>query len=604
MSDAITRRGDGLNIEAICFASLDELQRADNQTERGEIVAKMIFDVFTSYYARSRMIPRLAKQAFEHRDWTKSVELSRERISIYSIAINKIAPLLRHFSGGEEDREPFWIGVEEYFIKLISHRYQADLAYAFMNSIRRKLSQDQWKAVGYSYGGSVNANTRPNPRPLVDFSCQSTTIRDVAKNILQVPSFDKPYEDIERDARRVAERIKNILPRHNPTKQIDRIEMVDAGFYRNRGAYLVGRILLANNEWIPLAIALLNETQGIFADAVLLESDELQYAFSSTLANFHVTCEYYHELAQFLHTIMPKRPLGLHYSTIGFNHVGKIAVRNELETELKRHGEVFERAVGFPGTVAIGFSAPSSAFVLKVIRDKPTDNYKWGVFDGVDAVLEKYKRVHEINRTGSMLDNIIYYNTTLPKSFFSKKILEEILRYAGGTVALHGEDVVFKSLIVQMKMVPLPVFLETASPDNARKVILNLGSCIKNNAAANIFNKDLDGRNYGVSPIRKVYLFDYDALEPLTEVKIRTNADRTDGEEDIPDWYFEDGIIFLPEEIEAGLLLNDRMLRQYFRRVHGDLLSTTYWKSIQRIIREARVPRISTYPEERRLVHP
>ena len=50
-----------------------------------------------------------------------------------------------------------------------------------------------------------------------------------------------------------------------------------------------------------------------------------------------------------------------------------------------------------------------------------------------------------------------------------------------------------------------------------------------------------------------MYLFDYDALETFTDVKIRSNRDRCDGEEDIPGWFFEDGVVFLPEEIEVGL---------------------------------------------------
>ena len=35
----------------------------------------------------------------------------------------------------------------------------------------------------------------------------------------------------------------------------------------------------------------------------------------------------------------------------------------------------------------------------------------------------------------------------------------------------------------------------------------------------------------------------------------RTNLDRFDGEEDIPEWFFESGVILLPEEIVAGLYL-------------------------------------------------
>ena len=150
-------------------------------------------------------------------------------------------------------------------------------------------------------------------------------------------------------------------------------------------------------------------------------------------------------------------------------------------------------------------------------------------------------------------------------------------------------------------MIPLPVFLETASEKDARTAVVNLGRCIKNNAAANIFNKDLDGRNYGVSRYLKVYLFDYDALEPFTEVKIRTNLDRFDGEEDVPDWFFEDGVIFLPEEIESGLRIHDRDLRRLFREKHGDLLTTTYWEELQWALLSGKVPNISTYPDSCKL---
>ena len=116
------------------------------------------------------------------------------------------------------------------------------------------------------------------------------------------------------------------------------------------------------------------------------------------------------------------------------------------------------------------------------------------------------------------------------------------------------------------------------------------------NAAANIYNKDLDARNYGVGGFLKVYLYDYDALEPFTDVKIRTNAERVEGEEDVPEWYFEDGVVFLPEEIEVGLQLPEREHRRMFRRSHGDLLSVEYWQGVQDALAAGHVPGIRIYP--------
>ena len=99
--------------------------------------------------------------------------------------------------------------------------------------------------------------------------------------------------------------------------------------------------------------------------------------FSSTQAAFQVTNLHYHEIAEFLFTIMPRRPLGLQYSTFGFHHVSKVAVMSEITQLLAQSGEVLNTAPGSPGTVAMAFNAPCLAYMLKVIRDRPTDDYKW-----------------------------------------------------------------------------------------------------------------------------------------------------------------------------------------------------------------------------------
>ena len=43
---------------------------------------------------------------------------------------------------------------------------------------------------------------------------------------------------------------------------------------------------------------------------------------------------------------MPQRALGLNYSTIGYNHVGKVAVINELKQEVETTGGVLDTAIG------------------------------------------------------------------------------------------------------------------------------------------------------------------------------------------------------------------------------------------------------------------
>jgi isocitrate dehydrogenase kinase/phosphatase len=152
-----------------------------------------------------------------------------------------------------------------------------------------------------------------------------------------------------------------------------------------------------------------------------------------------------------------------------------------------------------------------------------------------------------------------------------------------------------------MKITPLPVYLATATEPQIRDVIISLGHCIRNNAATNIFNKDLDSRNYGVGRYGRVFLFDYDAVEKLTDVKIRTNTDREPGDEAVPEWFFEDGIIFLPEELEHGMQLANPCARRLFREENLDLLSVRYWEDVQQTLLHGEIPELRVYPDSSKL---
>ncbi len=585
--------GDLAAIDGIDFVSL--IVKSSRDDEMIGLTARFIKQEFDAYYDEFCRIPALAQTAFENRDPQQSLALSKRRLTIYSESITtlgqhlvRIFPLLDH----DEDR---WLKVEAAYMPLVEDRYEVDLALAYIQSVRRKIFKDEWRPLDYVSSRKIDVDLALVSR--VFLSAPEISSEGIVE-IMSIPGFTAPFKRLNRDADAVCQRLNETCGFDGEqTQTIREICMINAGFFRNRGAYVFGKIVLSSGDPIPLIIVFENDNGGIYVDAVVTSPADCHNIFSSTLANFHVTSAYYHELSVFLHSIMPHRPLGLHYSTIGFNHIGKVAAMDELRAEFSQTGENLDTAVGFRGTVAIGFSTPSSGYVLKIIRDTPTDGYKWGTFDGIESVLKKYSLVHDINRTGSMLDNVIYWDIKLEKSWFAPALLEELVSQASETVSVWRNMVTFKHLIVQLKMVPLPVYLETASEDQADAAITNLGHCIKNNASANIFNKDLDGRNYGVSPFQKVYLFDYDAVEIFTDVKIRTNTERFDGEEDVPDWYFEDGVVFLPEEMESGLRIPNRRLSRLFRHVHGDLMTVSYWEALQADIKNGLVRKINIYPE-------
>ncbi|HEY5263366.1 MAG TPA: isocitrate dehydrogenase kinase/phosphatase AceK regulatory subunit [Steroidobacteraceae bacterium] len=562
--------------------------------------AQLILIVYDDFYSQLCEYPRRAQRAFEIMDPHASIQISRERLGLYSRYIAEHGPrILAAFPALGTD-PLIWDALDRVFGAMIVDRYDADIAFSFAHSIRRNIGQGLWWPVAYSF---------PPPSKLRALSMASVHRRlpvrgdidiELLCAALQVPGFTVPFRDLETDAHAIRGRVQQLMLELPDAPRPVALEVVQAGFFRDRRAFIVGRWVLTDNSILPFVVALANSPGGIYADAVLHRVSDIHNLFSSTLANFHVTTQLYYQTCVFLFSLMPRRPLGHQYSTIGFNHVGKIVILNEI-TEQVRRGHRLQRSPGVPGTVALGFTFDACAYHLKVIRDRPTASYKWGEYPGVTAVFDKYRVVHEINRAGSMLDNVMYFNLRLDRGMFDPKLLDEIISQAAGSVQVVEDSVYLRSLIVQLKIVPLPVFLETAGEDEINAVIISLGHCIRNNAATNIFNKDLDSRNYGVGRYGRVLLFDYDAVEKLTEIKIRTNSDREPGEEAVPSWFFEDGVIFLPEELEHGMQFRNDYARRCFRRENADLLTLEYWLDVQQKLQRGEVPGLRMYPDSAKL---
>jgi isocitrate dehydrogenase kinase/phosphatase len=582
-----------------CYARLHAC--ADDAT-RIAAAAQLILAVFDDFYAELCEYPFLAKRAFESVDPQASIRISKERLSLYSRYVAGHGPKIHSAFPALGGNNDLWDVLDRQFSTMIADRYEADIAFSFVHSLRRNITHGMWRPVAYSFPPRSPRRADSLASVFRRLPVRQRIDADLVTAALRAPGFTVPFRDETGDAERIAARVNQLMDGGAFRGQLPvALDVVEAGFLRDLSAFTVGRWVLSDGSFVPFVVALLNSNAGIYADALLHKSSDIHNLFSSALANFHVTTRLYYQTCVFLYSLMPRRPLGLHYSTIGFNHVGKVAILDEINEEMRRSGQKFRPSPGFAGTVAIGFTFDACSYHLKIIRDQPTQAYKWGAFPGVVATIEKYRIVHEINRAGSMLDNVMYFNVQLHREMFDPDLLACICSEAGGSIQVDGDSVFVRSLIVQLKIIPLPMYLETASDSEIRTAIVNLGHCIRNNAATNIFNKDLDSRNYGVGRYGRVFLFDYDAVEKLTDVKIRTNQDREPGEEVVPDWFFEDGTIFLPEELEVGMQFKNDLGRRYFRRENADLMSVQYWQDVQQKLKRDEVLQLRVYPESSKL---
>jgi len=564
--------------------------------ERIEATAQLILAIFDDFYRELCEYPYRAKRAFEAMDPHTSIQISQERLGLYSRYITEHGPRVLAAFPALAANTALWEALDRLLVSMIVDRYEADIAFSFAHSLRRNIGHGIWRPVAYSFPPPSKRRVDSMAHVHMRLPVRGRIDGELLSRALHIPGFSVPFRDLQGDIGRILQRLEPLLYGVPEAPRPVALDVVKAGFFRDRSAFVVARWVMSDRSFMPFVVALLNGPAGIYADAVLHQVSDIHDLFSSALANLHVTTRLYYQTCVFLFSLMPRRPLGHHYSTIGYNHVGKVAILNEITEQLRQSGQRLRRSPGAPGTVALGFTCESCSYHLKVIRDRPTTSYKWGAFPGVAAVLDKYRAVHEINRAGSMLDNVMYFNLRLERDFFEPALLDEIRQEAAGSVHVDADGVFVRSLIVQLKIVPLPVYLQSANESETRAVIRSLGHCIRNNAATNIFNKDLDSRNYGVGRYGRVLLFDYDAVEKLTDVKIRTNADREPGEEILPAWVFEDGVIFLPEELGYGMQLKGDFARRCFRTQNADLLRVDYWLDVQQKLLRGEVPELRMYP--------
>ncbi len=144
----------------------------------------------------------------------------------------------------------------------------------------------------------------------------------LVENILRDYAFGIPYVDLHRDATRVAFEIQTHLHAVASVRTVERIEMLRSIFYRNRRAYLIGR-LFSGTHLLPFVLALMNTPEGIAVDAALLDEDDVSIVFSFTRSYFHVDTERPYDLVHFLKSIMPRKKSANCISRSGITNMAK-----------------------------------------------------------------------------------------------------------------------------------------------------------------------------------------------------------------------------------------------------------------------------------------
>ena len=586
-------------------------------------IAKALIDGFNRHYQLFRGESARAKHRFETADWSGQQRAQRERIEFYDMRVAEaVARLEKEFKAGEQSMD-VWHQVKLHYIGLLVNHHQPELGESFFNSVTTKILQRAYFQNDFIFVRPAISTEYIEPRGAPTYRAyypSHDTLADTLQAMLDDFALQGRYADQRRDAERVA---AAILGRFHQVKLRAnfQLQVLSGLFYRNKGAYLVGKIINGFIE-LPFALPILHDSKGRFhVDAALFGEDSLQMLFSFARAYFMVDMEVPSAYVQFLRSLMPRKPGAEIYSALGLAKQGKTLFYRDFISHLNYSTDRFRIAPGIKGMVMLVFDLPSFPYVFKVIKDfypPPKDTSR-------EQIKGKYLLVKQHDRVGRMADTLEYSDVGFPLDRFEPELIEEIRRFAPSQLEIADRDgngemeVVLKHVYIERRMIPLNIYLQESfdmlanpdSPAHAKRAkdqlehaVVEYGNAIKDMVAANIFPGDMLWKNFGVTLNGKVVFYDYDEIEYISDCNFRKVPQPRNEEDEMSGeiWYSVGPKDVFPETFGPFLLGNDTV-RAAFMANHADLLDPAFWQHHKERIQAGHMLDVFPYDEAQRFTH-
>ncbi|MGV3678982.1 MAG: bifunctional isocitrate dehydrogenase kinase/phosphatase [Acidovorax sp.] len=582
-------------------------------------IAKAMMDGFNRHYRLFRTESARAKHRFETADWHGQQRAQRERIEFYDLRVKEcVRRLEKEYDAGTQPMD-VWHQVKLHYIGLLVNHHQPELAETFFNSVTCKILHrthfhNDFIFVRPAVSTEYIENEEPAARPTYRaYYPTRETLQATLTRIIDNFQLQGSFADLPRDTGYVLRAMQGRLDKVRLRTNFQ-IQVLASLFFRNKGAYVVGKIINGFHE-VPFALPILHDEAGkLTIDAALFGEDDLQMLFSFARAYFMVDMEIPSAYVQFLRSLMPRKPRAEIYNALGLAKQGKTLFYRDFLYHLRHSSDRFRIAPGIKGMVMLVFDLPSFPFVFKLIKDyfphqKETTR---------EQIKAKYLLVKQHDRVGRMADTLEYSEVAFPRDRFSDELIAEIQKFAPSQLEISDRDgdgqteVIIKHLYIERRMIPLNIYLQEAfdtglSDPRARQQmehsVIEYGNAIKDLVAANIFPGDMLWKNFGVTRNGKVVFYDYDEIEYLTDCHFRrVPAPRTEEEEMSGEVWYPVGPRDVFPETFAPFLLGNDAVRAVFMQHHADLLDAAFWQSHKERIQAGHVYDVFPYDTDRRFL--
>ncbi len=583
-------------------------------------IAKAMMDGFNRHYRLFRTESARAKHRFETADWHGQQRAQRERIEFYDLRVKECTMRLeKEFKAGNLPMD-VWHQIKLHYIGLLVNHHQPELAETFFNSVtcrilHRTHFHNDFIFVRPAVSTEYIENEEPAARPTYrSYYPSRENLFETMLTVVDNFQLQREFEDLPRDVRHVLAAMQGRLDKARLRANFQ-IQVLSSLFIRNKGAYVVGKIINGFHE-VPFAFPILHNDAGqLYIDAALFGEDDLQMLFSFARAYFMVDMEIPSAYVQFLRSLMPRKPRTELYNALGLAKQGKTLFYRDFLYHLKHSSDKFRIAPGIKGMVMLVFDLPSFPFVFKLIKDY----YPSQKETTREQIKGKYQLVKQHDRVGRMADTLEYSEVAFPRVRFDDELIAEIEKFASSQLEISDRDgdgqqeVIIKHIYIERRMIPLNIYLQesfdTGMQDaRARQQmehsVIEYGNAIKDLVAANIFPGDMLWKNFGVTRNGKVVFYDYDEIEYITDCNFRRVPEPRNEEEEMSGeiWYTVGPHDVFPETFGPFLLGNDAV-RKVFMQHHADLLDVEFWQTHKERILAGYVYDVFPYDVSRRFSH-
>lgn len=566
-----------------------------------ERIADEVLKHFVIYRMLFKNITDKAQERFEQQQWLQIQQAAAERIDLYEKQSQAAADELHALLGESLCKKTLWSKAKDCYISLLKRRDDFELAETFYNSIYCKVYQHHQITNEHMFIHTSMPEREIRSGDVIyrTYSMKHGLIH-LLKTMLVDYSFNVPWENKKRDIRNLAHYIQQNIPQGTVVSESTSVDVVRSVFYRNKGAYLVGRINLTN-ESLPFVIPILNDNGCVYVDTAISDGDQVSIIFSFTRAYFMVDVNVPSEFVGFLQSLIPMKSRAELYTSIGFYKQGKAEFYRDYMAHMAGSDDLFIIAPGIKGMVMTVFTLESFPVVFKIIKDRFSSSKKITR----KMVHERYQLVKRHDRVGRMADTQEFENLVFPRKRISEKLLAELQSVAQSALLIDDDTVTIKHLWVERRMTPLNIYIDEAlqrDDESALQHALNeYGKAIKQLAAANIFAGDMLFKNFGVTRHARVVFYDYDEILYLTECNFRKIPAAMYPEQEMAaePWYSVAPNDVFPEEFSILTACNPKV-RRLFDELHGDLLDIDFWQDMQEQVRSGEIIDIFPYRQIQR----